>query len=236
MNSTHLAWQHSHSFGLDQQQAGEIRTRWVIAITLSMMVIELIAGYLTGSMALTADGWHMSTHATALTITAFAYAFARNNAHNPRFTFGTGKVGVLSAFASAIGLAIVALWMLLESIDRFLNPVTIRFQDALLVAAIGLVVNIVSALLLGGDHHGHGHSHGHGHDYHDDHDHDDHDHHDHDDHDHGHHDHHPRGQDHNLRSAYLHVIADALTSVTALVALTCGMYLGWNWMDPLMGV
>ncbi|MBF0192411.1 MAG: cation transporter [Magnetococcales bacterium] len=233
------------------------------------MIVELIAGYLTGSMALTADGWHMGTHAAALGLAAFAYAFARRHADNPRFTFGSGKTGPLGGFASAVALAIIALLMAVESVQRLLSPVSVEFSTALLVAVSGLVVNLASAWLLGGAHdHGHHHGHGH-HDDHDDHDHahpahDDHDDHashdhahpahdDHASHDHAHpahddhddhasHDHHAPDdppvlhQDHNLKGAYLHVLADALTSVTAIVALICGMTLGWVWMDPLMGI
>lgn len=211
------AWQHPHSFGLEAKQGAEIRTRWVILLTLVTMVVELVAGYMTGSMALTADGWHMSTHAAALGITAFAYAFARRHARNPRFTFGTGKVGTLGAFASAVALAIVALLMTAESVLRLLEPVPVRFSEAIAVAFVGLVVNILSAWLLAGGTASHHHSHGHDHDY-----------------GHGHHS--PHHKDHNLRAAYLHVLADAMTSVTALIALTCGMFLGWVWMDPLMGI
>lgn len=225
-------WQHDHVFGLDTRQSSERRTHWVIGLTFVTMVVELVAGYLTGSMALTADGWHMSTHAVALAITAFAYAFARNNARNPRFTFGTGKVGTLGGFTSAVVLALVALLMAAESIHRLVEPVTVKFEEAIAVAVIGLVVNLVSVGMLG--HHDHGHDHGHAHD-----DHDDHDDHDHDDHDHDHdHDHQARDshKDHNLRAAYLHVLADALTSFTAIFALIGGMFLGWVWLDPLMGI
>ncbi|MBF0285868.1 MAG: cation transporter, partial [Magnetococcales bacterium] len=182
MTAQHALWCHDHIFGLEEEQAGESRTRWVIALTLVMMVVELVVGYLTGSMALTADGWHMSTHASALAISALAYAFTRKQARNPRFTFGTGKVGILGAFASAVILAMVAALMAAESIARLLNPTPIQFRDAIVVAVAGLVVNLVSALLLSG---GHGHSHGlFGHD------HGDHDHaHPHDDHAHPHEDH-----------------------------------------------
>lgn len=216
---------HAHTFGLDERQAGEKPTRWVIVLTFVTMIVELVAGYYTGSMALTADGWHMSTHAFALGISAFAYHFARKHAHNPRFTFGTGKVGTLGGFSSAVALAMVAVLLGWESIQRLIHPVTVHFQEAIVVAFIGLLVNIVSAWLLrGADHH-----HGHPHDHDDPHDHDP----------HGHDPHKPVHAEHkdlNLRAAYLHVLADALTSVTALVALTCGMYLGWVWMDPLMGI
>ncbi|MBF0295829.1 MAG: CDF family Co(II)/Ni(II) efflux transporter DmeF [Magnetococcales bacterium] len=212
-------WQHEHHFGLDVQQTGERQTLLVVWLTCVTMVVELVAGYATGSMALTADGWHMGTHAAALGLAAFAYRFARRNVNNPRFTFGTGKVGALGGFASAVALAIVAILMAVESVQRLITPVPVEFKAALLVAVTGLLVNLLSAKLLGSAHHHHHH-----------HDHDDHvDHDDHDDHD----DHH---QDHNLKGAYLHVLADALTSVTAIVALICGMSLGWVWMDPLMGV
>lgn len=224
-------WRHAHTFGQDEVQVGEQRTRWVVALTFVTMIIELLAGYWTGSMALTADGWHMSTHAAALGISAFAYHFARRNARNPRFTFGTGKVGTLAGFASAIALAMVAILLAWESVNRLIDPVAVQFQEAIIVAFAGLLVNVISAWLLGG------HDHHHGHDHHEHHDHDDHhEHHEHDDH----HEHPAHGaethRDFNLRAAYLHVLADALTSVTALIALTCGMYLGWVWMDPLMGV
>ncbi|MBF0400783.1 MAG: cation transporter [Magnetococcales bacterium] len=247
MTITHLdpeAWRHPHTFGQDAVQTGERRTHWVIGLTFTTMVVELLAGYYTGSMALTADGWHMSTHAAALGITAFAYSFARRHAHDPRFTFGTGKVGTLGGFASAVALAVVSILLAWESIQRLIEPVTVHFQQAIIVAFVGLLVNVASVWLLGGSdhHHGHGTHHGHG-DHHDHDDHHDHPHdHDHDDH-HDHHDHHDHARhaavehkDYNLRAAYLHVMADALTSVTALVALTSGMYLGWVWMDPLMGV
>ncbi|WP_130470017.1 cation diffusion facilitator family transporter [Candidatus Magnetaquicoccus inordinatus] len=272
MQHAHALWQHQHHFGLGEQQAAERRTYWVIAITLVTMVVELIVGYTTGSMALTADGWHMGTHAAALGLTAFTYVFARRHASNPRFTFGSGKAGPLGGFASAIALSIVSLLMAIESLQRLVAPIPVEFSTALLVAVTGLVVNLLCAWLLGGAHdHGHGHAHGHAHDHHEHHahhahhDHDTHhahdDHHDHDAH-HAHDDHHahdehhdhqedsakPMGQgetaavyqlehqDHNLRGAYLHVLADALTSLTAIVALICGMTLGWVWMDPLMGV
>ncbi len=243
-------WQHEHHFGLGEQHDAERRTYWVIAVTLLTMIVELVVGYATGSMALTADGWHMGTHAAALGLAAFTYVFARRNASNPRFTFGSGKAGPLGGFASAVALSIISLLIAVESVQRLITPVEVEFSTALLVAVTGLVVNLLSAWLLGGAHdHDHDHGfagHGHqAHDHHDhdhhDHDHHDHDHHDHDHHDHDHHDHDhavakAEHQDHNLRGAYLHVLADALTSVTAIVALLCGMTLGWVWMDPLMGV
>ncbi|KAF0192219.1 MAG: cation diffusion facilitator family transporter [Gammaproteobacteria bacterium] len=207
-------WQHVHHFHIEGTH-GERNTRRVIALTLTMMIIEIGAGTAFGSMALLADGWHMGTHAAALGITAFAYAYARRHKDNPRYSFGTGKVGVLGGFASAVALAVIALVMALESVHRFFVPVEIHFNQAIGVAVVGLIVNIVSAVML---HAG------------DDHDHHHHEHDDHDDHDHRHH------RDHNLRAAYLHVIADALTSVLAIVALLTGKMLGWVWMDPMMGI
>lgn len=202
-------WRHSHEFHQDASES-ERRTFYVVILTFVMMVIEIAAGYHYGSMALLADGWHMGTHVAALSISLFAYSYARKHAKNPYFSFGTGKVSSLGGFASAIALAVVAFLMGLESIERLLSPQSIRFNEAMMVASIGLVVNLVSAWLLHGSHsHAHGHSHT-GHDHH----------------------HH----DHNLRAAYLHVIADALTSVLAIVALLCGKALGWIWMDALMGI
>jgi cation diffusion facilitator family transporter len=206
-------WKHSHDFSLDTRE-GERRTRLVVLLTATMMVVEIAAGYLFGSMALLADGWHMGTHVAALAISLFAYRYARQHADNPSYSFGTGKVSALGGFASAVALAVVALLMGMESLHRLVVPETIRFDQAILVATIGLGVNLASAWLLQG-----------GHDHHlaDDHDHDDHHRHDH---------HH----DHNLRAAYLHVIADALTSVLAIVALLAGKYFDWVWMDACMGL
>lgn len=216
-------WQHPHDFFHDHQ-AGEKRTEMVFWLTVVMMVVEIIAGSVFNSVALLADGWHMGTHAAAFAIALFAYRYARQHAQSARFSFGTGKVGVLGGFASAVALAAVALMMAAEAVGRLFSPVDIHFNEAILVAAVGLAVNLVSAWLLGGEghdhHHHHDHGHGHPHDHHD---------HDHDD-DHGH------PHDHNLRAAYLHVLADALTSVLAIVALLAGKYLGWNWLDPLMGL
>jgi cation diffusion facilitator family transporter len=169
----------------------------------------------------------MMTHAGALTIAALAYLYARRHAHNPSFSFGTGKIGDLASFGSAVILGIVALAVGYESLMRLYSPVAIRFDEAIPIAVVGLLVNIASAWLLGGDHdHGHSHGHSHAHDH-------DHDHDDHDDHDH-HHGH--LHQDHNLRSAYFHVLADAATSVLAIAALLAGRYYGLNWLDPIMGV
>jgi cation diffusion facilitator family transporter len=213
---------HEHVF-LGQDHARNERRIWlVIALTAVMMVVEIGAGTIYGSMALVADGWHMSTHASALLISALAYLFARKQARNPRFTFGTGKLGDLAGFASAIILAMIALLMGWESFLRITSPVPISFSQAIAVAVIGLAVNLVSAWLLSGGGHDH-HHHGHGHDHH-------HDHH----HAHGH-DHHGHA-DNNIRSAYMHVIADALTSVLAIAALTFGSLYGWLWLDPLMGI
>ncbi|MBC2605902.1 CDF family Co(II)/Ni(II) efflux transporter DmeF [Pelagicoccus albus] len=227
------SYSHSHVFGQDQQKTGEKKTLIVIAITLVMMVVEISAGSLFGSMALLADGLHMASHSAALTITAIAYIYARKNASDPRFCFGTGKVNALGGYTGALLLAGFALMMLWESFDRLLNPVEIQFNWAIGVAVIGLIVNGASMLILG--EHDHGHDHGHGHHHHGGHHH--HHHHEHD-HDHDHHDHdHPHDhEDQNLRSAYLHVMADALTSVTAIVALLGAKYFGWIWMDPVMGI
>lgn len=220
---------HHHVFLGDNHDRNARRTWLVIAITATMMVIEIAAGSIYGSMALVADGWHMSTHAAAMLIAALAYLFARKHARNPRFSFGTGKMGDLAAFASAVVLAIIAVLIGWESLLRFYSPVSIDFPQAITVAAVGLGVNLLCAWLLRDDHahhghHGHAHSHGHSHDHHHDHG-----------HEHHHHDHGP-AQDNNLRAAYLHVLADALTSVLAIVALVLGSLYGWNWMDPAMGV
>lgn len=202
---------HDHVFlGTDHDRNAR-RTLWVVALTLVMMVGEIAAGYLTGSMALLADGLHMATHAGALGIAAAAYAYARRHATSDRFSFGTGKVGDLGGFASALILGLVSLGIAAESLVRLLHPADVQFGTATLIAVAGLVVNIVSALLLSG---GHAHSH-HSHD----------------------HDHHQaHGHDNNLASAYVHVLADALTSVLAIAALLAGRYLGWVWLDPAMGI
>ncbi len=193
-----------HDF-LHGHAQGEKRVYMVLGLTLITMVVEIIAGLVFNSMALTADGWHMGTHAAAFGITIFAYRYARRNAENPRFSFGTGKVSVLGGFASAIALGVVAVLMAGESAHRLVDPRPIRFNDAIFVAVIGLAVNLVSAFLLKEDHHHHGHDHGHHH-------------------------------DHNLRAAYFHVLADALTSVTAIIALTLGRFFGWVALDPIMGI
>lgn len=191
------------------------RTLLVVGLTAVTMVVEIVFGWLTGSMALLADGFHMATHAGALAVAAAAYSYARRHARNPRYTFGTGKVGDLSGFASALLLGVTALFIAVESILRFFDPVAVKFGEATLVAVIGLVVNLVSALLLGHDHsHDHDHGHGHG---------------DHASSGHSH-------ADNNLRAAYVHVLTDALTSVLAIVALLAGRYMGWWWMDPAVGI
>ncbi len=216
------SWSHKHVFLGKRHGLYESRTWMVVAITATMMVAEIAAGTLFGSMALLADGWHMATHAAAIGIAAFAYRFARTHAHDSRFTFGTGKVGDLAAFASAIILGLVAILIAWESVLRLHSPVAIQFGEATLVAVLGLVVNLVCAWLLfeGEDHHKHGHGSHHHHGHH-----------------HGHHhDHHPHAKDLNLRAAYLHVVADALTSVLAIVALLAGRYFGWIWLDPVIGI
>lgn len=214
--------EHDHVYLGDDHDSNARRTLWVVALTIVMMIGEIIAGTVFGSMALLADGWHMATHAGALGITALAYAYARRNARNPRFTFGTGKVGDLAGFSSALLLGGVSILIAVESFERLVSPVPIAFSEAILVASIGLGVNLVSAWLLAGSH-GHDHDHDHLHDHDHDHDHA---------HDHGN----TANQDHNLRGAYLHVIADALTSVLAIAALVIGRYVGWVWLDPMIGV
>lgn len=197
---------HEHFFLGDSHERNERRTWLVIAITATIMVVEIVAGNMFGSMALTADGWHMSTHAAALLIAALAYLYARKHASNRRFSFGTGKLGDLGGFASAVVLALIALLIGWESFLRFQSPVTIDFREAIMVAVVGLIVNLVCAWLLKDDHH-HGHDHGHA-----------------------------SGKDQNLRAAYVHVLADALTSVLAIAALVFGSLYGWLWLDPAIGV
>jgi cation diffusion facilitator family transporter len=217
-NENQSSWQHDHTFGQDRRKPGELRTFVVVLLTAATMVVEIAAGIVYGSMALLADGLHMASHATALAISLFAYIYARRNAHNDRFCFGTGKVNSLAGFTGAVLLALFALVMTWESLRRFVEPVPIAFNQALVVAVLGLLVNGVSVVILGG-----GHSHQH--------------------HEHPsdadepstsqHHDH---KHDHNLRSAYLHVLADALTSLLAIAALLSGKYFGLNWLDPVMGI
>lgn len=205
---------HDHQFLGASHDENARRTRWVVALTVVMMIGEITAGYITGSMALLADGFHMATHAGALSIAAAAYGFARRNANNKRYSFGTGKVGDLAGFASAMVLGLVSLGIAGESILRLFQPTTVAFGEATVIAVVGLAVNLVSAFVLMGHH---GHDHGHHHDH---------------AHEHGRHHHH----DNNLRSAYVHVLADALTSVLAIAALLAGRYLGWVWLDPAMGI
>jgi len=213
MNSSHR-YTHEHVYLGSAHDENARRTLWVVMLTVVMMVGEIAAGYMTGSMALLADGFHMATHAGALGIAAAAYAYAKRNAKSQRFSFGTGKVGDLGGFASALILGLVSLGIAVESVIRLFQPTQVEFGTATLIAVVGLLVNIVSALLLG-----HGHKHGHSHEH---------------EHQHGHE--HRHGHDNNLRSAYVHVLADALTSVLAIAALLAGRYLGWVWLDPVMGI
>jgi len=212
-NKTIHRWQHEHVFGQDQVRPGERRTLWVIAITATMMVVEITTGLAYGSMALLADGLHMGSHTAALGITTIAYVYTRRCATDSRFCFGSGKVNAFAGYTSAVLLALFALLMAWESVNRLFNPVEIAFNQAIVVAVIGLVVNGVSMIMLGG-HHDHGHDHSHAESQH-----------------HSHH-----HEDHNLRAAYLHVLADALTSLLAIFALLAGKFLGLNWMDPAMGI
>ncbi len=234
------AWRHSHQFDAGNR-AGEARTRWVLALTLMTMAAEIVAGWWTGSMALLADGWHMGTHALALGVAALAYGLARHHAADTRYAFGTWKIEVLGSFASALVLGLVAVGILIESGLRLWKAEPLSAQTALVVAVVGLVVNLLSAWMLHGAQHGelgdaahghgkpaaldprhaHGHEHGHAHR-----------------HDHGHAHGHSRGQgkDLNLSAAYAHVLADALTSVLAIAALAAALWLGWWWLDPLVGV
>jgi cation diffusion facilitator family transporter len=198
-------WKHDHVFLGGAHERNERRTWFVVGLTAAMMVAEIAGGTIFGSMALLADGWHMSTHAGALAIAAFAYRFARQHARDPRFAFGTGKLGDLAGFASAVLLALVALMIGYESAMRLFQPVSIHYPEATAIAVVGLLVNLLSAWMLGAGH---------------DHDHDDH-----------HHDH-----DHNLRAAFWHVMADALTSVLAILALIAAWSYGWSWADPAIGI
>ncbi|WP_225783672.1 CDF family Co(II)/Ni(II) efflux transporter DmeF [Xenophilus sp. Marseille-Q4582] len=211
-------WQHSHQFDTGNASA-ERSTRVVLAITAVAMLVEIGAGAWFNSMALLADGWHMSSHAVAIGLSAFAYAAARRYARDPRFAFGTWKIEVLGGFASALFLLGVAALMVVGSLERLWSPAPIHYREAIVVAVLGLVVNLACARLLHAGHgheHGHDHHHGHGHA-----------------HGHGHDDHH---HDLNLRSAYLHVVADAATSVLAIGALLGGWFFGWAWLDPAMGL
>jgi cation diffusion facilitator family transporter len=202
-------WQKRHSFLASGHGKNARRTKLVLALTLVTMVGEIVAGTVFGSMALLADGWHMGSHAAALGIAAFAYAYAHRHAENSVYTFGTGKMGDLAAFSSALLLFVIAGLMAVESAQRLFSPVSIAFNEALLVAVLGLAVNLISAWLLKEDH-GHDHAHADG----------------------AHHHHH----DHNLRAAYMHVLADAVTSVLAIAALVGGLVWGLVWLDAVMGI
>lgn len=196
----------------DDHRGNERVTLLVVIITLVMMIAEIVAGILTGSMALLTDGVHMGTHAVALFITLAAYIIARRQQSNPAFSFGTGKVGILGGYTNAILLMIAGAAMVFESIERMIDPVNIRFNEALIVAVIGLFVNLISAFILGKGEGGHTHSHGHDHE-------------------------HEKGKtDHNLRAAYLHVLTDAMTSILAIGALLVGKMAGWIWADPAVGI
>jgi cation diffusion facilitator family transporter len=205
------AFEHSHVFVGEKHDVNERRTWFVVALTAAMMVAEIAGGIVYGSMALVADGWHMSTHAAALSISALAYRFARRHARDPRFSLGTGKLGELAGFSSAVILALVALLIGYESVARVFAPVAIRFDEAIVIAVMGLAVNLASAWLLFDPDHHHRHARGDGASR-------------------------PHAHDHNIRSAYLHVLADALTSVLAIAALVAGRFYGWTWMDPLVGI
>ncbi len=208
--------QHDHDYTVINKK-GERRTKQVLILTFLTMILEIAAGIIFGSMALLADGWHMGTHVAAFMIAIFAYRYSRVHAHDHTFAFSSGKVGVLGGFASSIALGVVALMMSVESIERLVKPHPIHFNEALAVAGFGLFINLISALLLK-DHHHHDHGDKHAHE--------------HDDHNH----HHTHHHDHNLKAAYFHVLADALTSVLAIIALVLGKYYGWNWLDPSMGM
>lgn len=215
MQHTHSIdrWAHPHVFLGEKHEQNERKTWFVIALTTLMMIAEITGGNLLGSMALVADGWHMSTHAGALAISAFAYTYARRHKHDTRFAFGTGKLGDLAGFTSAIILAMIALLIITQSINRIITPVPIIFGEAIVIACLSLTVNIASVWLLHDkDHHTHDHHHEHNHD-------------------HAHHHH-----DNNMRSAYLHVMADAATSVLAIIGLAVGWIYGWVWMDAIMGI
>ncbi len=204
----HGLWTHDHVFLGHGHARAERRARLVAALTAAFMAVEIAAGLAFGSMALLADGIHMATHVGALGLAAAAYWLARRHAGDARFTFGSGKFGDLAAFASAIVLGIAGLAVAAESVDRLVAPVTVHYREALLIATLGLAVNLVCAFILGGGHeHAHDHAHDHGHDH-----------------------------DHNLRAAYIHVLADAATSLLAIAALSAGLLWGARWLDPAVGI
>jgi len=204
---SHANWSHDHVFLGHGHLRNERRIWLVVTLTAAMMVGEIIGGMVFGSMALVADGWHMATHAGALAISAVAYRYARRHAHDLKFSFGSGKFGELAGFSSALILALIAVQIAAQSIGRLANPVPIGFDEAIAIAILGLAVNLVSAWLLRGEHDGHvGHEGG------------------------------RHLHDHNLRAAYMHVVADSFTSVLAILALLTGRFFGAVWMDPLMGI
>jgi len=220
-------WSHDHVFLGGQHARNERRTWAVVWLTVAMMIAEIIGGSMFGSMALLADGWHMSTHAAAIGVAALAYSYARRHAHDPRFAFGTGKLGELAGFTSAVVLAIIAIAIGFESLVRLAHPQAIAYGEAIAIAAVGLLVNLACAWLLRDDHdhhHGHHHAHHQAADDHHDHDHADH---------HAGHDGH---RDNNLRAAYVHVLADAATSVLAIGGLLLARAFGWVWIDALVGL
>jgi cation diffusion facilitator family transporter len=215
MNSDDLSdWTHDHAFDSNSEVA-ERSTRLVMWITVVTMFVEILAGWAFNSMSLLADGWHMSSHALAIGLSAMAYAAARTYANDPRFAFGTWKIEILAGFASALFLLGVALAMVIGSLERLISPQAIQFEEAIIVGVLGLAVNLVCAYILGQAHHQHGHGPGHAHSA---------------------HEHHPHHHDLNLKSAYFHVVADAFTSVLAIVALVGGWLYGWAWLDPVMGI
>ena len=215
MNSDDLSdWTHDHAFDSNSEVA-ERSTRLVMWITVVTMFVEILAGWAFNSMSLLADGWHMSSHALAIGLSAMAYAAARTYANDPRFAFGTWKIEILAGFASALFLLGVALTIVIGSLERLISPQAIQFEEAIIVGVLGLAVNLVCAYILGHAHHQHDHAH---------------------DHPHPAHEHHPHHHDLNLKSAYFHVVADAFTSVLAIVALVGGWLYGWAWLDPVMGI
>lgn len=208
----HFSHEHNHDYVIQDSKIGanEKKTIFVVILTFVTMIIEIFYGYVTGSMALLADGWHMASHVGALSISVIAYKLARSEKLNEKFTFGAGKFIPLGGYTSALMLGLVAIFMGVESFERFLNPSNINFSTAIGVSIVGLIVNLLSAFLLWGAH----------------------------DHHHGEEDHHSHEyvHDHNHKSALIHVIADAFTSILAIFALFTGKYFGWNWADPLMGI